>query len=410
MAINLSRESVEVAVGECEIVGADKFVAEHGRVSERAPVLSYEGRYFDAIAIVAYARKLLVDETDALPVELDIMSDVIKPLRRAGFVVRDSPTPGRRYWWVNQNKTREEFEVGFMWSPLTREDGTSNPNYEFMSETSPGDPVVSYWAGMLQGVGTVTDEPVVTPKPAYRDASSWADSGWYVQVAFEPFTTPFSPKDHIDAIRSLLPERHSPLQDDGKGREFYLTEISADLFELLVRLGGESGTSSVVSGATGDSKGSHAPYRASEVLDDKHEADLRQRTDFAGPLEKERLTKARRGQGVFKRNVQAIEKACRVTGTRQIRHLIASHIKPWRLSTDAEKLDGNNGLLLAPHVDHLFNDGWISFDSDGSLLASTRLPEEILAAWSIPHALNVGAFSQAQDVYLDFHRKNIFLR
>jgi hypothetical protein len=33
------------------------------------------------------------------------------------------------------------------------------------------------------------------------------------------------------------------------------------------------------------------------------------------------------------------------------RFLVASHIKPWRLSDNSERLDGNNSLLLSPHVD-----------------------------------------------------------
>jgi hypothetical protein len=43
------------------------------------------------------------------------------------------------------------------------------------------------------------------------------------------------------------------------------------------------------------------------------------------------------------------------------RHLKASHIKPWRDATDAERLDGSNGLLLSPHIDHLFDEGYITF-------------------------------------------------
>jgi len=410
VVVKLTRESVEVAISEYELVGADKFVLEHGCHGVKGPILTYEGRSLDAISIVSYAGKLLGDEKNPLPEQIDIISDITKPLRRAGFVVREHLDVEQRFWWVNQDQTREEFEVGFMWSPFTRKDGKSNPNYEFMSETSPGDYVVSYWAGLLQGVGSVTHEPVVSPKPAYRDAESWADEGWYVQVAFEPFSTPFTPKDHIDSIRPLLPERNSPLQADGNGREFYLTEISGELFGLLGKIGGETSATTGSASALAKPAKERAAYRPSELLDDKHESDLRQRTDFAGPLEKERLTKARRGQGVFKRRVQAIEKACRVTGTCQIRHLIASHIKPWRLSDDSEKLDGNNGLLLAPHVDHLFNDGWISFELDGSLLVSKHLPSEILERWKIDRHLNVGPFNQNQSKYLDFHRTYLFQR
>ena len=99
-----------------------------------------------------------------------------------------------------------------------------------------------------------------------------------------------------------------------------------------------------------------------------------------------------------------------MTGVRQISHLRASHIKPWRESNDFEKLDGNNGLLLAPHIDHLFDGGWISFADNGDLLVSSRLAQDLLSSWQIPTASNVGAFNEAQCKYLTFHRDLVFKR
>ncbi len=85
-------------------------------------------------------------------------------------------------------------------------------------------------------------------------------------------------------------------------------------------------------------------------------------------------------------------------------HLSASHIKPWKESSDAEKLDGSNGLLLAPHVDHLFDRGFISFSDSGDLLISTRLSDAVLKAWGIVADTNVGAFTEKQQAYFSCHR------
>ena len=71
---------------------------------------------------------------------------------------------------------------------------------------------------------------------------------------------------------------------------------------------------------------------------------------LTGPTFREQLVRARRGQGVFRANVLLREEACRVTRVNEPRHLKASHIKPWRDGTDAERLDGANGLLLSPHA------------------------------------------------------------
>lgn len=126
------------------------------------------------------------------------------------------------------------------------------------------------------------------------------------------------------------------------------------------------------------------------------------RTDI-GPTMKEQLVKSRRGQGLFKINVRRNEKACRVTGVTDPRNLRASHIKPWKDCTDMEKLNGCNGLLLAPHVDHLFDKGMISFSDNGDLIISPLLDREILKRWSIPQVLNVGSLHK-QATFLAHHR------
>ncbi len=144
-----------------------------------------------------------------------------------------------------------------------------------------------------------------------------------------------------------------------------------------------------------------------EVLADKAERELRQRTDI-GPTEIERLSKARRGQDVFRDNVRQIEKGCRVTGVADPSLLIASHIKPWRVASDAEKLDGYNGLLLAPHVDHLFDKGYISFEDGGEMLVTATLDPQILRAWGMQMPANVGRFHDRHKGYLAYHRSQVF--
>ena len=118
---------------------------------------------------------------------------------------------------------------------------------------------------------------------------------------------------------------------------------------------------------------------------------------------KEQLVKARRGQGLFKINVRRTEKACRVTGVTDPRNLRASHIKPWKDCSDQERLSGYNGLMLAPHVDHLFDRGFISFSDDGDLIIAASLDRTILASWGIPEVLNVGSLSK-QAQFLAYHR------
>lgn len=55
--------------------------------------------------------------------------------------------------------------------------------------------------------------------------------------------------------------------------------------------------------------------------------------------------------------------------------LTASHIKPWTQSEPKEKLDVNNGFLMCPNHDKIFDKGYITFDDDGKIIISDRLTE-----------------------------------
>tara|TARA_B110000027_G_C15887235_1_gene198128 strand:+ start:275 stop:568 length:294 start_codon:yes stop_codon:yes gene_type:complete len=78
-----------------------------------------------------------------------------------------------------------------------------------------------------------------------------------------------------------------------------------------------------------------------------------------------------------------------------------------KYSDNKERLDGYNDLLLSPHVDHLFDRGFISFKDSGELLISNYLDDEIKKKWQLEVYL-MHPFSQKQFKYLKYHRDNIF--
>jgi putative restriction endonuclease len=86
----------------------------------------------------------------------------------------------------------------------------------------------------------------------------------------------------------------------------------------------------------------------------------------------------------------------------------ASHIKPWSVSSKEEKPDGFNGLLFSPHVDHLFDHGFISFKDGGDLLVSKEVNPIVLEQWKIEDSANIGTFKANQGKYLEFHRDAVF--
>jgi hypothetical protein len=142
------------------------------------------------------------------------------------------------------------------------------------------------------------------------------------------------------------------------------------------------------------------------------ETEIEGRTDLT-PTQKNQMIKARRGQGRFRAWVLRKEPRCRVTGIDDPAHLRASHIKAWAAcDNDADRLNGNNGLMLAPHVDHLFDKAYISFHDDGTLLVM-RDPavEALLKAWGIDQAALVPRpFNARQRAFLAEHRERLTRR
>ena len=116
------------------------------------------------------------------------------------------------------------------------------------------------------------------------------------------------------------------------------------------------------------------------------------------------LILARVGQGGFRGDLEAAwNGACAVTGCRLPAVLRASHIKAWALSTNAERLDEANGLLLTANLDALFDRGLISFADDGAMLLSSHLPAEDRDAFGLPRPLLQQPTKQ-QRGYLADHR------
>lgn len=176
-----------------------------------------------------------------------------------------------------------------------------------------------------------------------------------------------SPREHLEKIDRFLNSKAAPLDKSGRGKERYLMELQDDFALALIEI--SEAPIEIISRELAPNLDSESEY---EILLEI------QAKKLEGDPERIQLTKSRRGQGIFKANVRLIENRCRITGVTNIRHLRASHIKPWSASTKEEKLDGFNGLLLSPHVDHLFDRGFISFKNTGELLVSDQLNPVIL--------------------------------
>lgn len=126
--------------------------------------------------------------------------------------------------------------------------------------------------------------------------------------------------------------------------------------------------------------------------------------------ERNAIVKSRIGQGVFRKDlIKKYNSSCVITGISEKKLLVASHVKPWAVSTNNERLSVENGLLLSPTFDKLFDCGLISFTDSGRLLISSQLSADVVRKLHI----------SAQDIFnlkasielkqnLEYHRDVVF--
>lgn len=302
-----------------------------------------------------------------------------------------------RYWWVNQNETfRHEVGGGYLWSPKKTKAGR-NQFYDNMLEVQPGDLILSFADTYIKAIGVATSSGYSSPKPKIfgQVGQNWSDDGWRVDVEFTLVDQPIKPKQHMDLIAPLLPSKYSPLQQNGNGNQgVYLAALSDELGQLLIGLSGNPEITLPI-------------VDLAQLTFNQEEQDLLSETSLR-ETEKASLIMARRGQGLFRNRVKLIEQRCRVTGVSSEELLTASHIKPWKDSGNEERLEGNNGLFLSPHVDKLFDSGFISFTQSGEMLVSPQLDDDVLPKWSIDPGRKYGRFNSEQAFFLEFHNSETF--
>jgi len=129
-------------------------------------------------------------------------------------------------------------------------------------------------------------------------------------------------------------------------------------------------------------------------------------------IDKQILSKSRGvAQRLFRGNLFRLwNGACAVTGVREPKILKAGHIKPWAKSDVTEKVDHFNGLLLIPNLDSLFNEGLISFKTDGGVMLSNRFDRNDRRRMHVADDLHLSRMFVEAQPYLEFHRSVCFLK
>lgn len=124
---------------------------------------------------------------------------------------------------------------------------------------------------------------------------------------------------------------------------------------------------------------------------------------------KERLSvaKFRVNQNVFRKELLRRYKKCCLCCVSNSDLLIASHIKPWNDAKPHEKLDFDNGLLLCPNHDKLFDSGYITFNDYGTIIISDKLSSIDRLFTNVKEDMNISLSYKSLE-YMKYHRTNVF--
>lgn len=126
---------------------------------------------------------------------------------------------------------------------------------------------------------------------------------------------------------------------------------------------------------------------------------------------KKAIINVRVNQGKFRESLLNRYNKCCLCNVKNHELLIASHIKPWVESEPKEKLDVNNGFLMCPNHDRLFDKGYITFDDDGKIIISDRLTENDRESLNVNNKMHIElTLTDDNKKYLKFHRENIYNR
>lgn len=124
-----------------------------------------------------------------------------------------------------------------------------------------------------------------------------------------------------------------------------------------------------------------------------------------GITERKGLVTSRVGQGAYRKSIiHRWEYKCAVTGFDKLDVLVASHIVPWAEATDNERLDIDNGILLSPTYDALFDRHLITFENNGKIILSDAIDSKAYKKIGVSGTEMINNFSQYNLNYLERHR------
>ncbi|WP_432352025.1 HNH endonuclease [Sporosarcina sp. A2] len=299
---------------------------------------------------------------------------------------------------VMQGRTYyEEKELGILWSQQQDSAGNIQHFWERMKEVNAGDRIFHYIKGDIVAISVAKTGYREESKPTTLDLPvTESDKGYLVEVDYHELEKPLAIEDSFNEILPLLPIKYSPFQENANGNQGYLYPCNEELTIKLVELIGDLNIYEI------DEE--QLEFVMGTVRKTEH--------DFLTPIlaetEAEAKTKVRLGHQRFRIDLMPLwHDKCALCDIALPELLKASYAKPWKDSTNNERVEPNNGILLCRNHDALYTNGLIAFDGQGKIHISSRIPEEDYNKYGLYGKMRITR-NETNKPYLKWHKKHVF--
>lgn len=292
---------------------------------------------------------------------------------------------------------QEEKELGFIWAATEDSGGMPSHSWQRMTEVNEGDLIFHYVRGNILAVSAATAGCEVAHRPSnIQNYEPWNDKGYLVELDYHELDVPINISSKFEAILPLLPIKYSPFQTNGNGNQGYLYPCNEELAVKLLELIADSNITEI--------EDEQLELAISPVV----QVERNTLIPLLAEAESEAKTKIRMGEQKFRENLMPLwEHQCTLCGIELPALLKASPSKPWKDSTDSERVDPYNGVLLCCNHDALYKKGFIAFDGQGRLHISSQIPEADYEKYGIHKKVKI-ARKEENKPYFKWHKRHLF--
>lgn len=300
---------------------------------------------------------------------------------------------------VMQGETyQEEKRLGMLWSPRKDKSGAVPPSYKRMQEVKKGDRIFHYVRGAIVAVSVAEENCRTDENMQHAELPGHADrEGYVVRTEYHELEETLEIRDYIDELSPCLPVKYSAFQADGSGNPGYLYPCNEELMIKMLEI--------IVLQNIHPAAQEQLELAIEVVRRTEHNplVNLIAETELAAKLKIQQGKKRLREQMLPLWSHQ-----CALCGVDLDILLEATPSKPWKDSTDKERIDPFNGVLLCRNHAALYKRGLITFDGKGSLIVSNRIAEEERSFNGVDKKKKI-SMKRENRPYFRWHKKHYFM-